>query len=408
MRQRPEASVEEHFRHAMTHSEQVIGATPQDQAAAIDSQQWIEELCARHHLPHVEEAGEPYCTHETSSEVYEDYGRQTPIEVEYLVVHWPLKDHPSLSNLLSLRPSIFHGSVPECYYWEGKLQFRIRIGTIGELDREHVQDAARKNLDGAIKCLREEFAALNRDVDKWSPALHHHVAEAVKRRKAQIGQKNSAIDKLAATMSVPLRKKTEVPPKVLYLKPAKPTSSSETRAKLAAPAEEMTLDPVGFSTLLKYMERYLRDCERTPETFVKLKEEEVRNLLLPYLNQVFEGGATGETFSKYGKTDIYLLVKKGRILICECKWWNGPESLRETSQQILDRVTWRENFGIALIFVRTPFERALQGIRETIARLPSNRAQQAREVTAGHFAATLEASEERLVEVHYLVCNFVG
>lgn len=39
-------------------------------------------------------------------------------------------------------------------------------------------------------------------------------------------------------------------------------------------------------------------------------EEALRDVLLVSLNSIFEGKATGETFSKRGKTDIYLNINK--------------------------------------------------------------------------------------------------
>ncbi len=395
----------------MTQGEQRVASTLHDHVVAADLEQWSDEICSGYYLPHIEEAGEPYWTNETASEVYEDYGRKTTVEVQYMVVHWPLKHDIRLMNLLSLRPSISYGSLPEIHYLEGDLQFRLRIGTLTELHQEHVQQAARTKLEETIKNLREEFAARNKDVEKWTPALRHHVAEAVKRRKEQVGQKDTAMQKLAASISIPLRKKSEVPPKVVYLPAVKPAATRGSATTPTSPREDMILDRSGFSTLLNCVERYLRDCERTPRTFAKLEEEEVRNLLLPYLNQLFEGGATGETFSKTGKTDIYLVVQKGCILICECKWWRGPKSVEEMSEQILGRVTWRENFGIALVFVKDKFDDALlERIKQAVKVLRCNKSQQVREANKAHLSANLVLPESvnKTVEVHYLVCNFSG
>ena len=45
------------------------------------------------------------------------------------------------------------------------------------------------------------------------------------------------------------------------------------------------------------------------------------------LNAIFSGKATGETFSNKGKTDIYLNIEKGNILVFECKIWGGKSSI---------------------------------------------------------------------------------
>ena len=56
--------------------------------------------------------------------------------------------------------------------------------------------------------------------------------------------------------------------------------------------------------------------ETTPRTYGKLEEEELRNVLLGHLNAVFLADeATGETFSKRGKTDIFLRVSGGAVQV---------------------------------------------------------------------------------------------
>jgi hypothetical protein len=70
------------------------------------------------------------------------------------------------------------------------------------------------------------------------------------------------------------------------------------------------------------------------------------------LNSIFEGSASGETFSKIGKTDIYLNVSKGQIMIFECKFWHGQKAYESSMNQLFDYLTWRENFGIIITFNR--------------------------------------------------------
>jgi len=57
------------------------------------------------------------------------------------------------------------------------------------------------------------------------------------------------------------------------------------------------------------------------------------------------------SFSKNGKTDIYLKISKGNILICECKIWGGKLLYETTIDQLRGYLTWRHNYGIMITYV---------------------------------------------------------
>jgi hypothetical protein len=88
----------------------------------------------------------------------------------------------------------------------------------------------------------------------------------------------------------------------------------------------------------------------TPKTYAKMDEEELRDLILGMMNTNYPGAATAETFNKLGKTDIRLRVDSGNVLICECKFWNGPKAYTEAIEQLFGYLTWRESYGMLIIF----------------------------------------------------------
>ena len=55
--------------------------------------------------------------------------------------------------------------------------------------------------------------------------------------------------------------------------------------------------------------------ERSPSTFVQMKEEQIRDLILVNLNGHYEGDATGETFNAKGKTDILIRADCRNVFI---------------------------------------------------------------------------------------------
>lgn len=404
-----EKSISQYFEEARLQCVAKINGMPHEKVSSIDAKQWEDELMERYELPLIEQAGEPTSETQTVNSSISDYGDMVPVEFEYLIVDIPIIHKPKVDLVLSLQPAYHEPMLPEDYYSESHFGFRIRIGTVSELDKPHVQENLRKKLEQAIEGFRKEFESRNQAIERELKTLRHVIEEAILKRKEQVGKKEAALAELAGKISIPLRKKTEAPPKVIVLRPSE-GKSGKVPLRATPSAEYLSLERAGFDTLLRYIERYLRDCERTPQTFQKLHEEEIRNLLLPYLNQVFEGGATGETFSKSGKTDIYLVIQKGCILICECKWWRGPASVEEVTQQVFDRVTWRENFGIVLIFVKEDFLGVVSKVEQTIANLSHNPSGQVRKINAGHLAAILALPKDArvTVEVHYILCNFAG
>ena len=65
-----------------------------------------------------------------------------------------------------------------------------------------------------------------------------------------------------------------------------------------------------------------------------------------------EGGATGETFSVTGKTDIQVQADGRVLFIAECKIWDGPKTLENAISQALGYLAWRDSHVSIIIFVR--------------------------------------------------------
>src|SRR5262249_10958172 len=93
---------------------------------------------------------------------------------------------------------------------------------------------------------------------------------------------------------------------------------------------------------LKVMGDMALMMERSPRTFAKLEEEEIRDHFLLQLNGHYEGSATGETFNAAGKTDILVREGNRNLFIGECKIWHGSNKFAEAIDQLLGYLTWRD------------------------------------------------------------------
>ena len=86
--------------------------------------------------------------------------------------------------------------------------------------------------------------------------------------------------------------------------------------------------------------------QRTPATFSKVSENELRDIFLTSLNGLFEGGAKGEVFNLRGKTDFYLDVDKETTFIVEMKIYSGPKNAKEAFDQLNRYMTHMDNHGM--------------------------------------------------------------
>lgn len=144
--------------------------------------------------------------------------------------------------------------------------------------------------------------------------------------------------------------------------------------------------------------------EVAPAVFSKLKEEDLRFIILSVLNAIFESGATGETFSKGSNTDIHLVIPQGGILIAECKFWPGQKKYRDAIDQLFGYLTWRHNYGIMITFSKNKdFSNVLQRASGAI-RSHSTYLSGFQQLSRTHFQSLHTFPEDRgkIVEIHHL------
>lgn len=158
---------------------------------------------------------------------------------------------------------------------------------------------------------------------------------------------------LVAALGFPLRLRGDAP--TTYLAPIKrkksPVPSAPARG--AAPfAPEPALAMEHYEHILSVISGMVLVIERSPQAFRGMTEEHLRQQFLVALNAQYDGQATGETFNFGGKTDILIRVEDRNILVAECKFWHGPETLRKALDQLLRYATWRDSKLALLLFNR--------------------------------------------------------
>lgn len=118
-----------------------------------------------------------------------------------------------------------------------------------------------------------------------------------------------------------------------------------------------------LNSILGLIDRAGRGFERAPAAFASLNEEHLRDIILGYLNAVFEvPQVTGESFVVAGKTDILIQLPAGAIFICECKKWKGPDAFKQAIDQVFGYVTLRQTAALLVVFS------SLKSLSDTVRR----------------------------------------
>ena len=222
---------------------------------------------------------------------------------------------------------------------------------------------------GQIRALLANVVELG---EEFNGNLHGKALARINARRERLQKSASAVAELgypmrrregvAQTYTVP-EVKRKLPP---TLPPSRP-----------AAAMEPVLAEAEYEHILKIMSNMVSVIERTPETFRKIGEENLRQHFLIQLNGQYEGKATGETFNGSGKTDILIRERDKNIFIAECKFWKGPKSFNDAIDQLLGYATWRDTKVALLIFNRGG---SLSGVLEKIPGLVKKRPECVREI----------------------------
>jgi len=179
---------------------------------------------------------------------------------------------------------------------------------------------------------------------------------------------------MVSELGFPVRRRSDVPK--TYVIPeirrkATLTTEPTTPDGKTAPLEP-TLIMDEYEHILEVVSNMVSVMERSPQAFVSMREEDLRQHFLVQLNGQYEGSATGETFNFEGKTDILIRYKGKNLFIAECKFWSGPKALLKTIDQLLGYTSWRDTRTAILLFNRTKdLSKVIEKIPEAVEGHPN-------------------------------------
>lgn len=321
----------------------------------------------------------------------QDYG-EVIIDIFYPIVVGPtFFDRAHMQEVISMTAS----------------QYFVTGQSIIELKGDWIKTTStgeENHLKQVINNLETEIEWKNKDVRNGNKQLENQVKDYILTKIETIKKEYEQLNTIIEKMPIPItirRQDSEPVIDFSVKEELKPLIKPEPETQ-----EEPFLTTTQVATILKYIRNSCVSFEKTPSVFSKLHEEDLRDIIIGNLNAIFEGNATSETFSKRGKTDIYLRLTKGDILIMECKYWNGTDTYIGGLDQLFGYLTWRNNYAVLMTFSRNKgFMEVLQKAKEAAIRHNAFINNSLIESSLGYFITThrFPNDSEKKVEIHHLV-----
>jgi hypothetical protein len=328
-----------------------------DELLSIPVEDQVEIIVAhfRLNLPTLREdlacSGEPK---ETTLQV-QDYGRQISVPAIAYQITIPFEGDTGLFRHFPATRTLMHPLAT--------LAHRELVMTL--VGYNVTADDINQEIDKTTGAIKQFLEWQRPQVEACNIEIRESARRKIEERKDRILQSR----RIAAALRYPLRRRDDAP--LTYV-------SSELRRTIAPARKiasqssahsftpEPTIEEAEYQHILKIMGDMALMMERSPRTFAKLDEEEIRDHFLLQLNGHYEGSATGETFNAAGKTDILVREGNRNLFIGECKIWEGSKKFLQGIEQLLSYLTWRDTKSAIIVFSRTrTSRRCLKASRRT-------------------------------------------
>jgi hypothetical protein len=300
---------------------------------------------------------------------------------------------------------------PQSYYFTpipyGTIHYtNDEVGSIRmvfEFPTDENEDRIKLSIQEQIGYLQRAVAAQRGHIDQFNSQLPAIARQTIQGRRARLAKH----EKILEYLNIPILKRPgeptiqpiQVKKRIVSILPPPPKGGFK-------PEPGITDDV--FENILAVIRHGGRSFEQTPDTYSVHDEEELRDILLSHLNVFFQGGATGETFRKQGKTDILIQDKSRSAFVAECKVWQGKQSFLKAIGQLLEYLTWRDCKASIILFNK--YNRGMTTIQENMASILSSHPRYVKDVAVpemGEYRFILRSNEDdsRLIHCHVFLFN---
>lgn len=286
-----------------------------------------------------------------------DFGGQGAVRGEMMQIAVPFEGDPQFFHF---RASTEDSAPPHAAILGNEVH--VAVG-----DRKLTKELIEKHVDGVVKSIERYLDWQRKDTDPWNSALPALARKTIEERKAEF----LARDNVAASLGIPIATRDNPGGFLAVSLQRKPKQLILPTTPVTAFTPEPALDDAQYGAILSAINRLATIIERNPDTFTRLDEPDIRNIVLVNLNSDFQRNATGETFNGSGKTDIIVNEQGKNVFIAECKIWTGSKTFLEAIDQLQSYATWRDSKTALLIFSKnTKFSDVLSSIKETVVQHP--------------------------------------
>lgn len=217
----------------------------------------------------------------------------------------------------------------------------------------------REEIGATVAKIEQHLEFIRKDCASWNSRVSSVAEQCVRDRKGRLLKQAAMV----SALDLPMKRRAEsaVVSAVPVIRRKRPIVLPPAPEEAFQP--EPALPDSEYDYILGVIDRMSQTIERSPSTFVQMKEEQIRDIILVNLNGHYEGSATGETFNFQGKTDILIRADGRNVFVAECKFWGGPKSLEAAIDQILRYLTWRDTKASVLVFCKSAdFTKTLSSI----------------------------------------------
>ena len=242
---------------------------------------------------------------------------------------------------------------------------------------------------------------VNNDVNSYNNSLTNYITTLLNDRK----NKADSFSGLMQKLNIPLKTNPNAPSTTpIPLIAKKETKSFPEQSK---PEKNWCISDNDYSNIKKIISQACISFEHSPGACQKLNEEELRDMLLSNLNTHYNASATGETFSKNGKTDIRIQFENKSAYIAECKIWHGISQFRNAIMQLFSYTTWRDIKTSLIVFNKdikdfsSIIDKVKNELNENSLKISIS------EISKNEWQCTFkkDMDSKELVELHIIICD---
>lgn len=314
----------------------------------------------------------------------------------------PVTGDPSL---FGMRTGIFAAATIR-----GEIDHRGRALRL-HCDNPKNADQAKAYFDRLLDQIEQRLERTRADIEGHNKKMARQLPAAVARRRAKLLEDRD----LGASIGYPTKKRPEatsysVPLMRRQITLGRPARPSE-RPNGYVP--EPAIDDADYEAVLEVLRSARNSLERIANATIQLKEEHIRDLLLPILNSHFRGKAAGEVFQGAGRTDILVREDDRNVFIGECKISDRKSTNQSVEtvvtgalDQLLGYLVWRDTKAALVLFIRDLDESAtIHKALRTIGNHP-NCLRLGKINTEGRHDFVLHAEGDKNREIHLAFLPF--